>query len=283
MTPAFPMQMEALARVQREGKIFIETMGDTGRRFKRSFPFTPTQAQVMLEDPFGHEQTPQRTVWYQSKAYRANLHFVGDEFYRRDLHVYSDGFPQPYLTEPVRQHGIEQRMLALLDGYHWSDDEVHAGRKGTRAQGKFAAINKDGSSTPLFMQGVPTVHQQGNTLSASVALARGGRLHSVFEDDRVSFTLEGSPQSPLGLIFEWVPERSSFQSISQDEMKYLFQDFPYKLRIPRGSLARTAKRRKPHFHWKLNPHPPPQPVNTTFTAHVINQSMWGCHMGPEQK
>jgi hypothetical protein len=241
MTPAFPMQMEALARVQKEGKISVETMGETGRRFKHSFPSTPTQAQVMLDDPFGHENPSQRTVWYQSKYYRANLHFVGEQFYLRDLHVYSDGFPQPYLTEPVRQHGIEQRMLALLDGYHWSDDEIRAGRKGTRAQARFMAVQRDGSRTPLIMQGIPTVHQQGDTLSTSVPLSGGGRLRSVFQQDHATFTLEGlTPQLHLGLEFEWVPQRSSFQDISKDEMRYVFRDFAYKLRIPHGSLTRTA-------------------------------------------
>jgi hypothetical protein len=39
-----------------------------------------------------------------------NFRNVGNEFCLRDLHVYSDGFQQPYITESVRQHGIEQRM-----------------------------------------------------------------------------------------------------------------------------------------------------------------------------
>ena len=103
----------------------------------------------MLEDPLGHTDTPQRTVWYQSKFFRANLHFRGTEFSLRDLHVYDDRFPQPFLTETVRQHGIEQRLLAALDGYHWSDDDVRGGRPGRRAQGRFVRVGSDGKQTPL--------------------------------------------------------------------------------------------------------------------------------------
>ena len=238
MTPAFGMQMEALAAVQKTGKLSVETMGETGRRFKRAFPSTPTQAQVMLEDPFGKQDPAQRTVWYQSRFYRANLHFVGNEFYLRDIHVYNDAFPQPYLTEPVRQHGIEQRMLAVLDGYHWSDDEVRAGRTGQRAQAKFMAVKADGSSTPLVMQGVPEVHDDGAILTCSVPLAGGGRLRCVFQAEQAIFTLEAMPAHlKLGLHFEWVAERSSFQRITKDELTYSFRDFSYRVRLPQSTLT----------------------------------------------
>jgi hypothetical protein len=53
MSGAYPMQMQKLARAVRQGGLVVETMGQTGRRFKRAFSSTPTQAQVMLEDPFG--------------------------------------------------------------------------------------------------------------------------------------------------------------------------------------------------------------------------------------
>jgi len=145
MSKAYPVQMEKLAHVESSHRLVVETMGETGRRFKRTFKSTPPQAQVMLQNSFGNDQQPQRTVWYQSKYFRANLHFVADQFYLRDLHVYSDAFPQPYLDEPVRQHGIDQRLPAVLDGYHWSDDEVRAGRNGLRALAKFVAIHEEGN------------------------------------------------------------------------------------------------------------------------------------------
>ncbi len=237
MAEAFPMQMDALARVAREGKVRVETMGETGRRFKRAFSSTPVQAQVMLEDPFGREDPPERTVWYQSGCYRANLHFVGDAFYLRDLHVYSDTFAQPYLTEPVRQHGIEQRLLAVLDGYHWSDDAVRAGGKGMRAKGTFSVVANDGSSLPLVMQGLPMVKQEGDTLSCTVPLAGGGQLRSWFYRDRTDFRLEGrTPGSVLRLEFEWVPQRSSCRGCSHDAIHYVFREFGYSLRVPNSRV-----------------------------------------------
>ena len=241
MRKAYPMQMDQLALAHRDGHIIVETMGETGLRFKRSFKSTPTQAQVMLTDPFGNEHVPQRTVWYQSKYLRANLHFRGNEFYLRDLHVYNDQFPQPYLTEPVRQHGIEQRMLAVLDGYHWSDDEVRAGRPGKRAMGRFVLIGEDGRETPLTMDGLPAVSETGSSLRTRVPLSGGGEVALAFHEREIEFSLSSVPShSRLGLIFQWVVDRSALQGVSADRLNYRFRDFDYAVRVENGVVSKTA-------------------------------------------
>jgi hypothetical protein len=242
MHQGYLMQMEKLSKMQQAGRLTVETMGETGRRFKRRFRSTPTQAQVMLEDPFGHSSTPERTVWYQSKFLRANLHFRGEQFYLRDLHVYSDAFPQIYLTEPVRQHGIEERMLAVLDGYHWSDNAVHSGQEGRRALGRFAAVEQDGKSIPLTMTGVPTVDETGATLRVSVPLANGGYLMAEFRERGIEFRLTGRGRHPqLALIFEWVRDRSAFRGVTENVVSYEFHDFEYAVHIENGTTSQTAE------------------------------------------
>ena len=235
------MQMDKLAQFRNRDGLIVETMEETGRRFKRAFPSTPTQAQVMLEDPFGHTEAPERTVWYQSKFLRANLHFRGTQFYLRDLHVYDDRFPQPYLTEPVRQHGIEQRLLAVLDGYHWSDDNVRAGHPGHRALGRFVLVGQEGRQTPLAMAGLPTASETGSTLKANVPLAGGGNVLAVFHEREIEFSLVGVPsRSRLGLIFEWVTDRSALTQVTSDRLSYRFRDFDYSVRVVNGVASKTA-------------------------------------------
>jgi hypothetical protein len=241
MSKAFPMQMDKLAHVHSEGGVIVETMSETGRRFKRSFKSTPTQSQIMLKDPFGKDHPPQRTVWYQSKYFRANLHFLGDQFYLRDLHVYDDRFPQPYLTEPVRQHGIEQRMLAVLDGYHWSDDEVRAGRDGIRAMGRFVLIGQDGADVPLTMAGLPSSNEVGSMLRTSVPLAGGGKFVTSFSEREVTFSLTDRPSPQrLGLKFQWVADRSALQTVSADQLNYRFRGFDYAIRVANGSVTKAV-------------------------------------------
>jgi len=235
MRKAYPMQMEKLAKERRDGGLIVETMGETGRRFKRLFPSTPTQAQVMLEDPFGHDHSPERTIWYQSKYFRANLHFRGDLFYLRDLHVYHDQFSQLDLTEPARSENIEQRMLAVLDGYHWSDKSALAGHSGTRAMGRFVLISSDGKVEPLAMKGMPAVKESRQTLRAEVPFANGGRFVSDFREREIAFSLKNvSTRHRLGLVFDWVDNRTAFQHVSADRLNYRFRDFDYSVRVING-------------------------------------------------
>lgn len=237
MRTAFPMQMEKLAKVRAEGHLVVETMGETGRRFKRLFKSTPTQAQVMLQDPFDHTEAPERTVWYQSKYLRANLHFRAGLFYLRDLHVYNDRFPQPYLTEPVRQHGIEQRLPAVLDGYHW-----RPATGDRRAWGRFALIAPDGRETPLVMRGMPTVTEKGSELHTRVLLDEGGELRAIFREKEIAFSVAGrSADARLALIFEWATDLSALQQVFADHLDYRFRDFPYSVRIIDGTATKTEQ------------------------------------------
>jgi hypothetical protein len=241
MSKAYPMQMDKLTKARSAGDLIVETMGETGRRFKQSFKSTPTQAQVMLDDPFGKEDAPQRTVWYQSKYFRANLHFREDEFYLRDLHVYNDQFPEPYLTDTARKHGIDQRMLAVLDGYHWSDDEVRAGRSGVRAMGRFVLIGKEGRSTPLKMMGLPTVSEADSILQSKVPLSSGAKLVCTFREREIAFSLIGAPShARLGLVFEWVLERSALRAVSTDRLSYSFRNFDYNIGIVNGIASKSS-------------------------------------------
>lgn len=241
MSKAFPMQMDKLAKARTEGKLVVETMGDTGRRFKRSFKSTPAQAQVMLQDALGRTDPPQRTVWYQSKFLRANLHFRGNEFYLRDLHVYSDRFPQPYLTEPVRQHGIEQRLPAVLDGFHWSDDEARGGRAGCRAMGRFVLIAADGRETALTMSGLPVVTEKGAELRTDVPLEGGGAFKAVFGEKEIAFSVSGAPSgSRLAVVFEWAADRTALRQVSADRLYYRFRDFDYSVGIANGAASKTS-------------------------------------------
>ena len=241
MQKAYAMQMERLAKLRSSHAVTVETMGETGRRFKKLFKTTPTQAQVMLEDPFGKQGAPERTIWYQSRFYRANMHFRGNEFYLRDLHVYSDAFTQPFLADTVETHGIEQRLLAVLDGYHWSDDAVRAGRSGKRAMGRFISFAADGKQTTLSLAADPVVHESEDAIEARVPLASGGRLVIVFGERGIRCSLENTAglEQRLALLFEWVGDRSAFVALSQSELKYRFRNFDYSIQLKHGFASQS--------------------------------------------
>ncbi len=227
-------QMKALAALRDLGGVHVETMGESGRRFKRAFATTPAQAQVQLTDPFGNSPR-ETTVWYQSRSYRANLHFKGDLPYLRDLTVYSDHFSQPFLEKATRDHDVEQRMPAIMDGYHW--------RGPAGAGGYF----KEGDQL-LWLSGKPVIREEGDTLVLELpvhvpeglgALTSDVRLLTVrFEDRRITASLSAGR---LTMAFEWDPSKARVASVEPTRVSYSFRGFPYSVGIAGGEARAISK------------------------------------------
>jgi hypothetical protein len=243
MAQAYPMQLEELARAAADGGLCVETMGATGARFKADHARTPPQAQVALADPFGFDAAGplagERSIWYESHAYRANLHLRGSNFYLRDLHVYTDRLPQPFLEDPVRHHGIEQRLPAALDGFHWSEDD-YALNGGRRAAGRFFMQNASGASTSLDAAAMPVVREDGDALIATIPLGLGRELRLRFGVTDLAVKLHGAAATDrLELRFSWVPARSALTGVTRDALRYAFQGVAYALRVVDGSAQAT--------------------------------------------
>lgn len=241
MRDGYAMQIGIVGGLQKRGHLVVETMGETGRRFKSAHKSTPTQAQVMLEDPYGHNDPAEKTVWYQSKYFRANLHVRGEEFYFRDLHVYNDAYPQPFLEDPVKVHGIDQKMLAVLDGYHWSDGPLGHRYEGKRAAGRFFRVEKNGNEVELRMMGDFTVEEGGPVLRTTIPTVGGSRLIVVFKEKEIEFREENTSHgSRLLLRFVWNIERSALKNVKNKRVNYSFRGFDYDIRVLRGKASQTA-------------------------------------------
>ena len=233
MEPGYAPQMEALAKLREAGTVHVETMGESGRRFKKAFATTPVQAQVQISDPFGNTNPAETTVWYQSRIYRANLHFKGDLPYLRDLTVYSDQYSQPFLTKATRLHEVEQRMPSLLDGYHWSKE--HGADKEPGAGCFFEVGGKR-----LRLTGKPKIHESGKSLIAELPVQDGNVLTIRFEEDKVELHLTPDADT-LTASFEWDPAKASLIEVQPQQAKYRWQEFNYSLGIRIGTAQSTEK------------------------------------------
>lgn len=227
----YPLQMKALAELRGRGKVHVETMGESGRRFKKAFKTTPAQAQVQLTDPFENTDPAETSIWYQSRFYRANLHLKGDLPYLRDLTVYSDRTKQPFLEKPTRAHDVEQRMPAVLDGYHWSRKPGSLEDEGA---GGFFML----SDRRLRLVGKPTVREEGSSLRVDLPVD-GGTLRVKFEERGVTASLDSG--RPFRLSFEWDPSKATLQSVEARRALYRWEGFDYTAEVPSGTASRTDK------------------------------------------
>ena len=91
-----PYQAEVIAKYRAEGKLTVERMCDTAERFAKDHPCNCPQTQVALEDWNGKA----KSVWYNSRFYRANLLLEGGKLRFRDIHKMCDDFEEPFLDKP---------------------------------------------------------------------------------------------------------------------------------------------------------------------------------------
>ena len=97
MSKGLEMQIPILDSLRKENKIRVETLGESGAWFKECFKVTPATAVTTLTDVRGEGN---KTVWFNSRYYRANLLWEKGTFRFRDIHLFDESYKSAYLEKP---------------------------------------------------------------------------------------------------------------------------------------------------------------------------------------
>ncbi|MDR1957649.1 MAG: hypothetical protein LBQ54_01135, partial [Planctomycetaceae bacterium] len=71
--------------------------------FRQQFPVTPPTAFSVLSDV---QNNGHKTVWFNSRFYRANLLWKNETFRFRDIHLFDERFQSAYLDKAGTQHNV---------------------------------------------------------------------------------------------------------------------------------------------------------------------------------
>ncbi len=113
------MQIDKLVELQKQGIVSLQKLGDTGTWYQKNFPISAATAQVAEQDWRG---TGQKTVWYNCKNYRTNLHFSEGKLWLRDLTKFDDRYQERYLNAPCDGWIATYDNLPIVDFRLWSKD-----------------------------------------------------------------------------------------------------------------------------------------------------------------
>ena len=114
------MQIDKLVALQKEGVVSLQKLGDTGLWYQKKFPMSAATAQVAEQDWRG---AGQKTVWYNCKNYRANLHFSEGKLWLRDLTKFDDRYQERYLQKPCQGWIATYDNLPIVDSRLWSNND----------------------------------------------------------------------------------------------------------------------------------------------------------------
>lgn len=124
MEKGFLYQTECLVKLRGEGKVRIETLEESGRWFRERYPVTPPTSVITTEDNQGNAR---KTLWFNSRYYRANLLWEASALKFRDLHVFDESLRSEYLDQPDTLPVFHYETLPLVDGCLWSTPDRMAG------------------------------------------------------------------------------------------------------------------------------------------------------------
>ena len=120
---AITMQYQQFKTWVDQGKLEIQTAGDLGRWFKKTYQLTPATAITALEDWKGQGN---QSVWYNSRWYRANWVTTEGEVCIRDIHLFCEDVAERYLHATESSSRAIYDTLPVVDGFLWSGDGIRA-------------------------------------------------------------------------------------------------------------------------------------------------------------
>jgi hypothetical protein len=217
-------QVEWLAALQAEGRVRVVTLADAGRWFTAQFPVTPATAVTALDD---YRREGRKSVWYQSRHYRANLYWHGAQCRIRDLHLFHEAYTERYLITACPSAACTYDTLPLAEGFLWSGGGIVSGLVPM-------CRPADGPAEPL-RGGDPRVHEPDTTtLRIQWPLLAGGHLVTTCAEQAISWT---APGDDWWLEMTWTADAAvPFLQVTGDCLRCRHAGFDYAVRCAPGRL-----------------------------------------------
>lgn len=112
MNKGLTYQSGLIKKYANEGKAEVMTLGEAGKWYKENFELTAPASQCALSDFWGNNK---KSVWYNSRFYRANLLFEDGIVKLRDMYVFNDAYKEIYLENRCETHACQFRNLPVMD------------------------------------------------------------------------------------------------------------------------------------------------------------------------
>ncbi len=116
---SYIMQIELLRKYVEAGKVRVETLGETGRAFRKKFPQTPASVLSAFED---WSNQGIQSVWYSCRNWRANLFLKDGTLIFRDMQKFDDRYKESHWDTPCTAWQAFYENLPLVDNRLWSKD-----------------------------------------------------------------------------------------------------------------------------------------------------------------
>lgn len=232
MAKGFEIQMPLIARLRDEKKLKVETLAESGEWFKKHYKITPATSVTVNEDLKGSDC---KTVWFNSRFYRANILWENGTLCFRDIHMFNENLSSNYLMKKATSNECTFFTLPIVDGYRWSSLEKIAGLR-LKALKNGKEILLEGGD-PAITNSIPgTLHISWPLVSFD------GTLILDLDEQQIKMKVEG--KDSVDWFFDLTTKDDAvlpFQKISSTQVDCIFEGMGYSITTEKGIFSKPAK------------------------------------------
>lgn len=233
MKEGLEMQFPLFDSLRKENRIRIETLGESGTWFKKNFVVTPATAVTTLTDVRNKKN---KSIWFNSRYYRANLLWSGKSFRFRDIHLFDEKFESEYLNKAGRGNQFLFYTLPIVDGFMWSTTKEKAGLR-------LIQIEKNGRKKEILFNS-PVVKEKAKDVLQIINSDDNGNIFIInFHENEFEVSCH-----PREKDFVWALELKSasvadlpFQSVDIKKVNAEFRNYKYSITCKKGLFKNADK------------------------------------------
>jgi len=221
----YKLQAELIAALRAEGKLTVETLGETGRNYKAAYALTPATCLTALTD---RAENGLKSVWYNSRNYRAG--FIAEpegRVFLRDFMIYDEQYRERYLTEPCESWDARYDVLPVVDT-RLRSDLANGIECGLFADGLFSVVSAEAAGdNDLKVTLSPHSDCEKGCKSASASI--------LFCEKCVKFYGFTALKYNPGVL----PEGSSVERSADGRMlRFVYREFEYSIKLAAGEITK---------------------------------------------
>lgn len=232
MGQGLEMQFPIFDQLRKENKIRIETLEYSGEWFKKQFQVTPATAITTLSDI---RNQGNKSVWYNSRYYRASLLWEKDSFCFRDIHLFDERVESDYLKTPGTGGQFFYFTLPVIDRFFWSTPDEKIGLRIVQTAGN--------EEKKEMLLSAPTVTESSKTtLQVETSDKKGNKFIMMFHQDKIEVSCKTNEKDFNWMLELKVPQdrvdRLPFGVLEKSGLKARFKNFDYKITCKKGHIEK---------------------------------------------
>lgn len=225
MKDGLEYQFDKISELISAGKLEAETLGETGRWYKNTFPLTASSSISALTD---WKSEGRRSVWYNCKNYRLNLYAENGRFWIRDIYLFREDYKERYLDDICTTDDLLYDNLPVVDGNRFSGNGIRSGL--------YPSSGYIASAQGMTFSDMIYTEENGSAVVTFTGTPCGDVTFTLTENGFDVSKTSDAPLSFTNLYNEAASGLPSIKRISDKVIEFCYRNYKYNVILKNGTV-----------------------------------------------